>query len=516
MYVLGCIDRRVTIYSQQVRGLNLAAALVAGEQVSVDDDVVVVGAGAAGLTCAAGLRRLGAKVTVLEKNSTILSLFRLGSQRWLHPGVYDWPLDGWNRDRAGLPVLDWEHGQVNSVLRQLEDAWEQEGDGANLCFDVGLIGIGDAGEQPRRVTWETGTARTRTVILAVGFGLEPTPLADERSYWEADSFDYDRKDGPQRWLVSGCGDGALTDLFRLCIQDFRHDRVLLDFTEDQRMGELREQIRQIEANASIQRDPAKLHDAYEHLNAPWVVEAMQQRARSHNVTLVAPTADFLNAQASPLNRFLAGQLFRARRFRFLQDRLKSVDRANGKVVVRFKNSAVQHFDRIQRRHGPESALASGFPAIAEAVEKDRRDRQVRPTLTDQTRDRFWVAGAFGEPRTPGGVAAARAAAARTSPRREQRPNAGAFQPDSANHIAGSTQLDRDAAAAFVDDPNLARVEDELGGVRIRPSRPASPDAEGSQFESASRNESQGQTLLASTLIVVIVGCLVLLIVIWSL
>ena len=28
VYVLGCIDRRVTIYSQQVRALNLAAALV--------------------------------------------------------------------------------------------------------------------------------------------------------------------------------------------------------------------------------------------------------------------------------------------------------------------------------------------------------------------------------------------------------------------------------------------------------------------------------------------------------
>ena len=41
VYVLGCLDRRVTVYSQQVRALNLAAALVEGKKVGPGDRVVV-------------------------------------------------------------------------------------------------------------------------------------------------------------------------------------------------------------------------------------------------------------------------------------------------------------------------------------------------------------------------------------------------------------------------------------------------------------------------------------------
>src|SRR5204862_214773 len=36
----------------------------------------------------------------------------------------------------------------------------------------------------------------------------------------------DKEVGAPTWLVSGFGDGALTDLARLCIRDFRHARVL--------------------------------------------------------------------------------------------------------------------------------------------------------------------------------------------------------------------------------------------------------------------------------------------------
>lgn len=297
--MLGCVDRRVTVYSQQVRALNLAAALVASDRVKVGEQVVVVGAGAAGLTCASGLQRLGALPLVLEKKSQVLSLFRLGSQRWLHPGVYDWPLDGWARDHAELPLMDWVHGRVDAVCHQLERAWEQEG--VECRFGVEVDGIGRAGETRRRVTWGYDSVRTNTVILAVGFGLEPTLLPDERRYWEADDFDYDRAHGAQRWLVSGCGDGSLTDLFRLCIQNFRHDRILTEFTGDPRMEALCERVREIETDASIQQSPAGLHDAYQELDAPWIVEEIAQRTRPHEVTLVARTADFLSRRASPLN-----------------------------------------------------------------------------------------------------------------------------------------------------------------------------------------------------------------------
>lgn len=399
-YVLGCLDRRVTIYSQQVRALNLAAALVASRRVKPGDTVVVVGAGAAGLTCAAGLRHLGATVTVLEAQEHILGLFRGGSTRWVHPGVYDWPLDGWDRSRAGLPLLDWEHGTVADVRMQLERGWAAAGNGVDVRLSVREVRVGAPGEELRTVWWnERGSrrVRTRTVVLAVGFGLEPAPLPTERRYWEADEIDdpcpVDGK--PRRWLVSGCGDGALTDLLRLCIQDFRHDRMLEDFTLDPRMKDIRDKIRRIESSAEIQDDPVKLHDAYDALDACWVIEAMTKRARREKVKLAAPNGNFLTYGASPLNRFLAAQLFRAERFELVPSKVASAEFDGGEVVVRYADGTIDRFDRIQRRHGPESALAKYLPAVAEAVDNDRKYRRSKPTLTDQTRKRFWVEGIFG-------------------------------------------------------------------------------------------------------------------------
>lgn len=46
VYVLGCLDRRVTIYSQQVRALNLAAMLFSARKLAARDSVVVIGASA--------------------------------------------------------------------------------------------------------------------------------------------------------------------------------------------------------------------------------------------------------------------------------------------------------------------------------------------------------------------------------------------------------------------------------------------------------------------------------------
>ncbi|MCX4240133.1 FAD-dependent oxidoreductase [Paraliomyxa miuraensis] len=398
VYVLGCIDRRVTIYSQQVRALNLAAALVASGRVKPGETAVVVGAGAAGLTCAAGLSRLGAKVVVLEAQDQILSLFRGGSTRWLHPGVYDWPLDGWDRSRAGLPLLDWEHGTVDAVRARLEEGWAEVGRGIDVRLGVRDVRIGAEGEEQRTVTWvERGKQRTKTVVLAVGFGLEPSLLPTEHRYWEGDELDHPAPvDGKRlKWLVSGCGDGALTDLFRLCIEGYQHDRMLEEYTQDMRMEGICAEIRRIEGNAEIQDDPAKLHDAYEALDAPWVIEKMQAQKPRFEVKLAAPTADFLTSGASPLNRFLAGQLYKAGRFERVPFKVENVEPDGTGVVVQYADETTESFDRVQRRHGPESALAKGFPLVAKAIENDRKYRRSKPTLTDQTRERFWVAGVFG-------------------------------------------------------------------------------------------------------------------------
>src|SRR5262245_20301024 len=95
LFVLGCFERRVTLYSQQGRALKLVEALGRMKELGAGTPVAVVGGGVAGLTFAAGAARRGAQVTVLEKEERLLPLLKRDPNRWLHPRVYDWPLEGW-------------------------------------------------------------------------------------------------------------------------------------------------------------------------------------------------------------------------------------------------------------------------------------------------------------------------------------------------------------------------------------------------------------------------------------
>ena len=74
VYVLGSFERRVTLYSQQVRALNLVHALTNGGHLTPGQHVAVIGGGVAGLTAAAALLHLGLNVTLLEKQADLLPL----------------------------------------------------------------------------------------------------------------------------------------------------------------------------------------------------------------------------------------------------------------------------------------------------------------------------------------------------------------------------------------------------------------------------------------------------------
>src|SRR5262249_40190809 len=62
------------------------------------------------------------------------------------------------------------------------------------------------------------------VVLTVGFGVERDTT---QSYWRNETIGQPSLDQPRRaYLVSGQGDGAMIDLLRLRISEFRQDRIL--------------------------------------------------------------------------------------------------------------------------------------------------------------------------------------------------------------------------------------------------------------------------------------------------
>ncbi len=124
VYVLGSFDRRITLYTQQVRALNLIHALFTEEELKEGSTLAVIGGGGAGLTAAAGAAIRGARVTVFEEMGDLMPMFRNNRHRLLHPHLYDWPEEGSEDEHANLPVLDWNADLAGNVVARLLEQWE--------------------------------------------------------------------------------------------------------------------------------------------------------------------------------------------------------------------------------------------------------------------------------------------------------------------------------------------------------------------------------------------------------
>jgi hypothetical protein len=134
LYAVGIFDTGVTVYSQQIRALNLVWALIesgrvpaAAAEVAAEPNlkIAIVGGGFAGLTVAAGLlkKRAVAKITIFEEPDTLLPLQQGSDSRWLHPWIYDWPGEGSQASVAMLPVLNWTAARASDVVVQILSEW---------------------------------------------------------------------------------------------------------------------------------------------------------------------------------------------------------------------------------------------------------------------------------------------------------------------------------------------------------------------------------------------------------
>lgn len=228
------------------------------------------------MTAAAGAARLGYDVTLLEKGGVLLPFLRGNHIRWVYPHLYDWPEPGSERLDAGLPLLDWRAALACDVADQLEAKWKALSELARIKVHPGVRSIGLHPGAPRVVTWNKGGPRRgkfAAVILAVGFGLERkvenTPWV---SYWRDDSLHQVSLEGRTHHLISGCGDGGLIDLLRVCVRDFRHEK-LIDRFLARVPAPTRERLRAIDEEARHARDPGDyLDEQYRALDVPQEVD----------------------------------------------------------------------------------------------------------------------------------------------------------------------------------------------------------------------------------------------------
>ncbi|CAN7641990.1 hypothetical protein LJR219_005038 [Phenylobacterium sp. LjRoot219] len=258
LYVVGCFDKNGTVMSQQIRALNLAYALIEEGLLGAGAPprrVAVVGGGFAGLTLAAGLLSKGvtSPITILEQRDTLLPLQQGSDTRWLHPRIYDWPGEGSEADAAMLPVLNWTAGRASDVAVQTLASWANLLDDSDVSEEtlrlycntrhLQIQSAGSTGE-PLKIEWvgerreaKTGNSAADAhahaegrseefdvVFLTVGFGLERDTTD---YYWRNETFGQPGLNHQRLTrVISGGGDGALIDLLRVRISQYRQDRIL--------------------------------------------------------------------------------------------------------------------------------------------------------------------------------------------------------------------------------------------------------------------------------------------------
>ena len=237
----------VSIRDQVIRANYLIEHLAASPELVPSTRLVVIGAGAAGLTAAAAASRLGVRdVTLVERANTVMSLQARSDSRWLDPVQYDWPAAHWHEEAwpldetprlftavsvpfprvAAAVAEDWAQEFQNRTSRLLGAAIKPLFHTDALVWRRVTKGIEvDLRDLPTRTVTST---TFDLIIFAAGFGLEHSEVPDTTSttrpfkgldFWSSDEFETDGMGLPATAkagvLVSGAGDGALQDFVRL-------------------------------------------------------------------------------------------------------------------------------------------------------------------------------------------------------------------------------------------------------------------------------------------------------------
>ncbi|MFY9826177.1 MAG: FAD-dependent oxidoreductase [Thermoanaerobaculia bacterium] len=420
VFVLGCLERRVTLLHQQVRALNLVYAL---HQLGYchGKEVAVVGAGVAGLTAAAAFSKIpGCRVALLEREDRILSVLDRGessAERYLDPVLYEWPgikPDSETFDRYSTPLTNWPSGAQREVLSHLNTEWQKIRNGVNEVLNARDVRLAQDGLRPSLSWYREDTPHTQPfdlVVLALGFGAERSmrPL-ELHPYWERDDLAYLAMQTGS-YLVSGAGDGAWTELFRLTIPGFRQDdlkhKYLNLVPRDVRRDLVKNENRALQ-DQIVGCDPDQfLTEAYLKMDTPpRLLEALKKSCKQvpgRRIVLNAPPS-FVSSGSFIANRFLGSLLIKEKFVELWPGRITAIGQRSGSplLTVVLDTGDVDTFNRVVLRHGTEPALKKFDPelyAICEPVLK--RVGQIDRTCLPSWGDRDFLEILKSQPRSLG-------------------------------------------------------------------------------------------------------------------
>ena len=263
VFMIGCLDRQITFYAQQLRAFNLVWALFEQQRLFPGSDVAIVGGGIAGMTVAAAALLKGCRVTLLESTSRLLHLQEGNYTRFVHPNINFWPDEKSRSDSTDLPCLNWFASYAGEVALELVRQWSVLDAGPNLrVFLSSRVEAIERNSDDNPVPIISNKTVPQQpydcVILAVGFGVErQLAKVPFRSYWDEEPLHQPIKKEPipRNCLVTGCGDGGLIDTLRLRIGNFRHHQFVHSFLDRKEFTSLRTRLLEIEEEAKQSKLP---------------------------------------------------------------------------------------------------------------------------------------------------------------------------------------------------------------------------------------------------------------------
>ncbi|WP_186057775.1 ABC-three component system protein [Burkholderia gladioli] len=416
VYFLGAFDRRITFYSQQVRGLRLAHALDEQGLILTTDKIAVVGAGSAGLSFALCAALLGYNVTLYDPANEALQL-QSASPRLLHPHIYEWPNIGSLDDRAGLPLLDWKSDTGGSVSGKLQNEFAAALTRlAHLKFQAErkLVAMEKVEADWRLTIDHKGTQdkrRFQKVILAMGFGEEfPCGDAEPVAYWKPSGIGtaaIEPHSGAS-YLVSGNGDGGLTDILSLLIQNFEHVSFTRNFLSHISSNALRQAALNALDAASSSGD---LEPVFHTILRPiideyGVIDALRRRLRKdRTLTINSDGPLFALGKASLLNQCMVFATLEAAKLEAVivnhtSGRVANVEKtatgfsitgpfmAGHPLPADFGHVILRHGPDRATRYAPAKASFDLYEAHIKPLLESKPSLANPPTLDPQLYDRF--------------------------------------------------------------------------------------------------------------------------------
>ena len=387
VFIVGTFDKKITIYTEQVRALRLVRALVEEGFVSKERSTAVIGGGVAGLTTAVALQKRGCPVTLFEKETSLLSVQSAASHRFVHPHVFSWPAQGGYRQDAGLPVLDWVASSadvVGSQIRDLAMSALNTSISSEIVSSACIEDVEPAADRRTKLTYSTsGACQSRefdVVIICVGFGADAVSVGGQHTpaYWHPDMLS---TNSAKNVLVSGSGDGGIIDCIRAALPNIDHNKIIEFVCTHPEMLVIAKELSKIEIAEAKARNSGHVFDAVEAYKDLIVSDALIQWAKAHTQEDIAVTLNYrghspLSSTAAVVNKSILIVLIKAGLVSLIEGDLSSID--------------LQSYDAVVVRHGPnrekhfEDSVGARIAGCVNAVKLAGKRFSVSDQLDHQT------------------------------------------------------------------------------------------------------------------------------------